>query len=332
MGVIYCATNTINGKQYVGKSILSIESRKSSHISQSSKDSRILFHRAIRKYGTEAFEWSILKECDATFDDDDLSLFECYFIRKLKTKVPNGYNLTDGGEGQSGWVPTEEIRQKMRIAHTGLKASDRARANMRKAQAGKTVSEATKIKMRVSGKVKIFTEQHKKNLSVAQKIAQNKVNVVEKHQENSIRMWQAPGHRDRMAAIQSTEEYKKRMSESVTIAHNLPEFKENLSQLAKVRWADPDFKAKAVASIVAGQQKPEVIEARKVQRSSEEYRQNMSKAIKASYENPEIRQRRLDAIRAASLRPEVKQNRHAAAKKGWIKRKQNQENLNDPVK
>jgi hypothetical protein len=32
-------------------------------------------------------------------------------------------NLTDGGEGTSGWIPSEEVRAKMSAANTGKKQS-----------------------------------------------------------------------------------------------------------------------------------------------------------------------------------------------------------------
>ena len=36
---------------------------------------------------------------------------EIFWIAKLNTKVPNGYNLTDGGEGLVN--PSDETRAKM---------------------------------------------------------------------------------------------------------------------------------------------------------------------------------------------------------------------------
>lgn len=71
----------------------------------------------------------------------------------------NLVNLTDGGEGGTGYIPPPEVRAKMsaakkgkprgpvpqhvkdkiRASHIGLKATDQARENMRKAKVGKNV-------------------------------------------------------------------------------------------------------------------------------------------------------------------------------------------------
>jgi len=60
------------------------------------------------------------------------------------------YNLSDGGEGPSGYVFTAEAREKISLTHKGKKVSDETRRKMREAKLGKK-----------------FTEQHRKNLSQA---------------------------------------------------------------------------------------------------------------------------------------------------------------------
>lgn len=58
---IYCYTNKINGKQYVGQSI-NIEQRRHQH-ERDFKNEKSAFHDAILKYGIENFIFSILEEC-----------------------------------------------------------------------------------------------------------------------------------------------------------------------------------------------------------------------------------------------------------------------------
>ena len=65
MGIIYKATNNINGKVYVGQTIFSLDNRRKEHIRLSKANfPRYLFHRALKKYGEENFSWDILEECD----------------------------------------------------------------------------------------------------------------------------------------------------------------------------------------------------------------------------------------------------------------------------
>lgn len=58
--------------------------------------SGILLNRVIQKYGIENFRKEILEEIEYL---KDLNLREIFWIQELNTKYPNGYNLTDGGDG-----------------------------------------------------------------------------------------------------------------------------------------------------------------------------------------------------------------------------------------
>lgn len=85
--------NKINQKVYIGQSN-DIERRWSEH--KRSKDSCII-HKAIRKYGADNFEFSVIKECALS----ELSELEIYYIKYYNSIFPNGYNMTTGGESNS---------------------------------------------------------------------------------------------------------------------------------------------------------------------------------------------------------------------------------------
>lgn len=100
--IVYLITNKINGKQYVGMTGRSLEARWSAHKSSTRNGSPFRFHSAIRKYGEENFEASILY--------DDLSIEECRTIEEktileYNTTI-NGYNANPGGCG--GWIVPDE--------------------------------------------------------------------------------------------------------------------------------------------------------------------------------------------------------------------------------
>lgn len=98
--IIYRATNKYNGKIYIGQTSLHLARRIWLH-HQATKNGldEMVFHKAIRKYGEDAFLWDILVRCDT---NEEMNRLESGFIKLLNSKVPNGYNLTDGGENNSG--------------------------------------------------------------------------------------------------------------------------------------------------------------------------------------------------------------------------------------
>jgi group I intron endonuclease len=108
--IIYKATNKVNGKSYVGKSIRGLNQRMTGHRHHAlTRDSQFYFHRAIRKYGWESFEWAVIDEADTK---EELAEKEKQWIDKYDS-FGNGYNMTTGGDGVSGFDMTDEYRDGM---------------------------------------------------------------------------------------------------------------------------------------------------------------------------------------------------------------------------
>lgn len=113
---IYGIRNDINGKWYIGQA-KNIEVRNRCekrniergyiHPTQSAN---VVFNRAINKYGASAFSFHVIEECpEETLDEKEI-----YYIKLYHSKVPTGYNLTDGGtSGTKGYKFTPEQRKKM---------------------------------------------------------------------------------------------------------------------------------------------------------------------------------------------------------------------------
>ena len=90
---IYLIKNDINNKLYVGQSV-NAKDRFYKHKNESkSKADNMLIHRAMRKYGFEHFSYEILEEQVENYDEREI-----YWIAKLNTQVPNGYNIAMGGD------------------------------------------------------------------------------------------------------------------------------------------------------------------------------------------------------------------------------------------
>lgn len=157
MGCVYIASNKLDRmKGYVGKTVLTLEERKRRHEYAAEKGRGEYFHAAIRKYGKEAFEWEVLFESD---DAVLLSVAEETCIVELGTKVPNGYNLTDGGEGIAGYQHSEEAKKKISEATRGANNPS----------FGKQHTEESKRKMSEAMVGRKFSEEHRKKLSDAKK-------------------------------------------------------------------------------------------------------------------------------------------------------------------
>ena len=109
---IYCITNLINGKQYVGLSTKLVEESVNYYGSGN------VIKSSVKKYGKENFKKEILEKTDSI---NNLKELEIYWISKMNTKHPNGYNLTDGGDGILN--PTKETINKMRFKKVGTHLS-----------------------------------------------------------------------------------------------------------------------------------------------------------------------------------------------------------------
>lgn len=96
MSFIYCITNDINGKQYVGKTNRTVEKRFGEHRKDMKREGTKNFplYRAMNKYGVDHFHITSLEKCLP----DESCEREIYWIDKLDT-YHNGYNATKGGDG-----------------------------------------------------------------------------------------------------------------------------------------------------------------------------------------------------------------------------------------
>lgn len=92
-------------------------------------------------------------------------------------------NLTDGGEGVSGLIHTDEVRNKLSASLKGRIISTEAKSKMSKSRKGIPKSEEHRKKLSNALKGKIISEEHREKLRIA-KIG-NKNHFGKKHSEEA---------------------------------------------------------------------------------------------------------------------------------------------------
>ena len=151
MGYIYKITNKITKLSYIGQTILDLEDRWRRHCSQRSNCRYLKF--AINKYGIESFEFKLVCICF----DNDLNKYECFYMNKYNTLVPNGYNLREGGNNGRH---NDETKRK--ISEALKNRTDIVRS---KSQLGKPHTEEVKRKISQSLMGRKFSSEIKDKMS-----------------------------------------------------------------------------------------------------------------------------------------------------------------------
>lgn len=167
--LVYKATNKINGKCYIGYTSKTLEYRKKQHLYKSrienDKSYFYLFKLAIRKHSFDSFEWEVLCNCNSI---EECCEKEIFYIKEFNTISPNGYNLTDGG---NGGMPSEETKLKISssLKKYFLNNPDKIikKEHNKCVEAGKKAALTKKLNGYIAPKGYKMTEEAKLNMSNA---------------------------------------------------------------------------------------------------------------------------------------------------------------------
>lgn len=119
-GCIYCITNKLNGKKYIGQTSREYVSQRWAEHKWLSKtdESNMEVHKALKEFGIENFDFEVVLD---NVPINELFDKEVEYIKKFKIVVPDGYNSTLGGAGTPGFEPwdkgikrSEETKKKIR--------------------------------------------------------------------------------------------------------------------------------------------------------------------------------------------------------------------------
>ena len=177
---IYCYTNKLNGKRYVGQSI-NLEKRYYQHLYNITAP-KPYFDYYLHLYGVDNFVYEVLEYCDKSIQNER----EKYWIDYYDS-YNNGYNLTNGGSGynitlsdshiialKASWTDERKLKasETQKLAQRKYYDSDKGRENAKKhsiRMKGRKSSEETKRKISESNKGRIVSDETRNKLSEAHK-------------------------------------------------------------------------------------------------------------------------------------------------------------------
>lgn len=192
-GIVYGAENCINHKIYVGQTTRSIKERFRDHMK-----ANMLFGKALRKYGLENFVVVILAVCNSK---KELNEQEIARIVQLNCKYPNGYNLSDGGESNSG-APrhkyTEEEKANLSAKLKGRKLTPEHREAISAGNKGRKHSDYTKAQISETLTGRRLSEKHRASISAGKKGKKKSAETRKRMSEAALN--RPPEHNAKIAA------------------------------------------------------------------------------------------------------------------------------------
>ena len=210
VGYIYLITDTTNGMKYTGKHHYHIEGQ----LDPSYHGSGVII-KNIYKKRPETLKEEYVKTC---YSEEEMCSDEQYYIKFFKTLWPNGYNLTEGGDGV---IPCEETRKKISNSLKGKPKSEEQKKKLSEASKGKTMSEESKKKISNANKGKYRSDETKKKISeVKKKLYSSGMEhpMLGKHHSEEARKkmsenhWDCSGENHFMFGKHHSEETKKKIS------------------------------------------------------------------------------------------------------------------------
>lgn len=148
--IIYCITNLINNKKYIGQTRFSLEHRWKQHLQDAKSGLDRKFYCAIRKYGEHSFKTEVLCCCSSL---EELNEMETYYIKLFDT-VRKGYNYGYGG--------TENVMDDTQVQEKHLN-------RMRSPEVRSKISNTMKRIISERG----FTKEHRRKISQSMQGNQN---------------------------------------------------------------------------------------------------------------------------------------------------------------
>lgn len=112
--ICYRITNLVTNKSYVGVTTVGIDRRFKQHCWAAISGGQNVLYKAMRKYGIDNF---IVEElAHAIGSQENLYALEQQVVDQEQTEIPNGYNMTSGGENPPSQTGKPSRRKGVKIS------------------------------------------------------------------------------------------------------------------------------------------------------------------------------------------------------------------------
>jgi len=154
--------------RYVGKTCKSIKERLKCHIATARRKN----HRHVCCWINSLTKAGLspeASEIETVPDDQDWVTRERFWISHYRDSGSRLTNHTDGGEGMSGHVASEETRRKISVAHKGKTISPENRKAQSIRMTGRRLTEAHKLNVAIAMRARVMTPEHKESIRASAK-------------------------------------------------------------------------------------------------------------------------------------------------------------------
>jgi len=222
---------------YVGSGV-DLWRRYRQHLWASEKGSKIYFHRILREFGPDTFDFEVLTRCPR----HELLGQERFYIALLGATSVSGLNGTTKPTGghtrpclpaarqrlrEAASKPSAETLAKRRASATGQKRTPEQRARMSAAAKARPVSEETKARLRILSQNPSLEniEKRRQSMSLYRHSAESKAKIGDAHRGRKngplpveVRRKMSEAHKGRKRGPLSVEQRAK-MSETMRQLH-----------------------------------------------------------------------------------------------------------------
>jgi len=276
---IYGIRHKATGRWYVGQAY-DIRKRFKDHRAMASTKTRKHLYLSLRKYGYTAFAWRILERCEKS----ELNRQEKFWIKKLNSVEPKGFNLTTGGD--RSWEPSPSFRKKLSLANLGRRQSEETIRKRVEKNIGKKRTLATRRKMRKAQLGKTVSEKTRRKLA---RITAKRLRLP------NIRKW----NREMMLKKWSNREYRRRQKKAHQGYKPSQAARRKLGKKASLRWKDPKYRRMMIRKLTG--RKVSMRTVRKIAKSNSgkkrtpKYKKEQAERIRLLWNKPDYRRKMVRA-------------------------------------